>query len=361
MAQDPHFSMFYSAPLQLNPALTGVFDGSYRVSALYRSQWGEILKDESVAQFRTMAFAADFRIPVGKNSLGIGVSALNDKAAASEFGTTRGGLSASYMQSLDRWGQHYVVLGLQGDVISRTFSPEGLRMGAQWDGAAYNPIYGSIDPFLASASQSRTFFDVGAGLLYFYKGRDDKFTAYGGFSIQHINEPNESLAGSVVKLRMKYSAHAGVNIPVLPQIHILPKFLVQFQGQSLETIYGTDVRFIFDKFDPSGNAFRFGAMFRGVGGLNAANADGYNAESLIFLAGVDFKGFDLENEWSIADLELDLGHTLNAISIWMKLGKQYNAIISLPIGPNRIRLISSTENCLKSIPIPIKIQKIHRQ
>lgn len=293
-AQDPHLSMFYSAPLQLNPALTGVFNGNYRVSALYRSQWGEILKDESTAQFRTMTFAGDFRIPVGKNAIGIGVEALNDKAAASNYGTTRGGLALSYMQSLDRWGQHYLVVGLQGDVTNRSFSSENLRFGEQWDGAVYDPIYGSIDPFLAAASQSRMFFDAGAGLLYFFKGRDDKFTAYAGFSVQHINEPSESLIGdATVKLRRKYSGHGGVNIPVLPQIHILPKFLVQFQGQSLETIYGTDVRFIFDKFDPSGNAFRFGAMFRGVGGLTAQNTSGYNPESLIFLAGVDFKGIDL--------------------------------------------------------------------
>lgn len=303
-AQDPHLSMFYSAPLQLNPALTGVFNGNYRVSALYRSQWGEILKDEEAGptQFRTMTFAADFRIPVGKNSVGIGVEALNDVAGESSFGTTRGGLAISYMQSLDKWSQHFLVVGLQGDVINRTFSPQNLRLGAQWDGVEYNASHGPIDPYLAGASTSRLFFDASAGLLYFFKGRDNKTSAYVGFAVQHINEPNQSFQenGTNVKLFRKYVGHAGVNFPILPQVHLLPKLLVQFQGQSLETIYGLDVRFLFDKFDPSGNAFRLGAMFRGVGGITP-----YNPESLIFMAGVDFKGIDfgVAYDLNISDLK----------------------------------------------------------
>jgi len=304
-AQDPHLSMFYSAPLQLNPALTGVFNGNYRLSALYRSQWGEILKDESTSHFRTMTFAGDLRIPIGKNSVGIGLAMLNDKAAQSNFGTTRAGLSVSYMQSLDRWGQHYVVVGIQGDVINRTFNPDNLRFGEQWDGTQWDPVYGEEEPFVASANRNFLFFDAGAGLLYFFRGRDGIFTAYVGASVQHVNEPSESLVGDAsVKLRRKYSAHAGVNFPIAKQIHLLPKLLVQFQGQNLETIYGLDVRFLFDKFDPSGNAFRFGSMFRGVGGLNIKNEYGYNPESVIFMAGIDFNGFDFGVSYDLNVSEL---------------------------------------------------------
>ena len=305
-AQDPHLSMFYSAPLQLNPALTGVFNGNYRFSALYRSQWGEILKDENTSQFRTMTFAGDMRIPIGKNSIGVGLEVLNDKAAQSNFGTTRGGLAISYMQSLDRWSQHYIVVGIQGDIINRTFNPDNLRFGEQWDGSQYNPAYGSIEPYLLAANRNFLFYDATAGLLYFFRGRDGIFTAYLGGSVQHINEPSESLVADVtVKLRRKYSGHAGVNFPVAKQIHLLPKVLVQFQGQSMETIYGVDVRFIFDKFDPSGNAFRFGSMFRGVGGLTPKNTLGYNAESIIFLAGIDFNGFDFGISYDLNVSELN--------------------------------------------------------
>jgi hypothetical protein len=39
---DPHFSQYYVYPAWVNPALTGIFDGSYRVSGIYRNQWGNV-------------------------------------------------------------------------------------------------------------------------------------------------------------------------------------------------------------------------------------------------------------------------------------------------------------------------------
>ncbi|WP_449440199.1 type IX secretion system membrane protein PorP/SprF [Pedobacter steynii] len=39
---DPHFSQYYAHPLWLNPALTGVTDGEYRVSLNAKQQWGTI-------------------------------------------------------------------------------------------------------------------------------------------------------------------------------------------------------------------------------------------------------------------------------------------------------------------------------
>jgi hypothetical protein len=35
-AQDPHFDQYYNFASQLNPALVGNYDGSYRLAALYR-------------------------------------------------------------------------------------------------------------------------------------------------------------------------------------------------------------------------------------------------------------------------------------------------------------------------------------
>ncbi|MES1226414.1 MAG: type IX secretion system membrane protein PorP/SprF, partial [Bacteroidota bacterium] len=42
LAQDPNFSQFFASPLTLNPALTGKFDGVYRVAGNYRNQWPTI-------------------------------------------------------------------------------------------------------------------------------------------------------------------------------------------------------------------------------------------------------------------------------------------------------------------------------
>src|SRR5204862_4936964 len=42
--QDAHFSQWLNTPLTLNPAMTGVFNGKFRFSNDYRSQWSGITK-----------------------------------------------------------------------------------------------------------------------------------------------------------------------------------------------------------------------------------------------------------------------------------------------------------------------------
>jgi hypothetical protein len=38
-AQDIHYTMFDMAPLEMNPAQTGFFAGTFRVGGIYRTQW----------------------------------------------------------------------------------------------------------------------------------------------------------------------------------------------------------------------------------------------------------------------------------------------------------------------------------
>ncbi|MFM8373256.1 MAG: type IX secretion system membrane protein PorP/SprF, partial [Bacteroidota bacterium] len=42
-AQDPRFSQYYASPWNLNPAMTGLFNGSWRITGNYRDQWGSFL------------------------------------------------------------------------------------------------------------------------------------------------------------------------------------------------------------------------------------------------------------------------------------------------------------------------------
>src|SRR5215212_5024501 len=69
---DPHFSQYYVYPSWLNPALTGAFDGQYRISGIYRNQWGNVS-----SPFSTPGAAVDFT--TNKN-INIGGSVLSQKA-----------------------------------------------------------------------------------------------------------------------------------------------------------------------------------------------------------------------------------------------------------------------------------------
>ncbi|MEM6697047.1 MAG: type IX secretion system membrane protein PorP/SprF, partial [Bacteroidota bacterium] len=42
-AQDIHFSQIGYSPLNLNPALTGIFEGDMRFTGNYRQQWNPVV------------------------------------------------------------------------------------------------------------------------------------------------------------------------------------------------------------------------------------------------------------------------------------------------------------------------------
>src|SRR5919205_4044869 len=79
-AQDPNFSQFFASPLTLNPALTGKFDGVFRVAGNYRNQWPTINNAYTTA---TVSFDAG----IMKNRIsevdqfGVGIMGFTDKSA----------------------------------------------------------------------------------------------------------------------------------------------------------------------------------------------------------------------------------------------------------------------------------------
>ncbi len=91
-AQDPNFSQFFASPLSLNPALTGKFDGSFRVAGNYRNQWPTINN-----AFVTKTASIDFGILKNRladiDQLGVGVLAMTDRAGDGVLVTNFAGLS----------------------------------------------------------------------------------------------------------------------------------------------------------------------------------------------------------------------------------------------------------------------------
>ncbi|MEM8909741.1 MAG: type IX secretion system membrane protein PorP/SprF, partial [Bacteroidota bacterium] len=95
-AQDKHFTQFYSAPLTLNPALTGAFDGRYRVSAIYRDQWRGALDEPYV----TFASAIDVKFDLElsnryEDAVAIGLLFFSDRVNGIDFNTNQIALSGA--------------------------------------------------------------------------------------------------------------------------------------------------------------------------------------------------------------------------------------------------------------------------
>ena len=97
-AQDMQFSQFYASPMNLNPAMTGVFEGDFRAVVNYREQYNSIL---DIHPFRTISagFEKRFRI-VNSDYLSVGVTAMQDQSGVAGYGQYRGSLSTSYMKQV---------------------------------------------------------------------------------------------------------------------------------------------------------------------------------------------------------------------------------------------------------------------
>lgn len=287
-ASDPHFSQFYGAPLLLNPALTGAFDCNVRVGAIYRNQWGSILKDEVIPNYSTPSFYLDFRTNKGfmeGDAFGFGLTVMNDMVGQSKFMTNRFGLAIAYHKALDRRAEHMLTLGFKSEIWQRSIDYRGLQWGAQWNGNSYDEYRPSGEYLI---NNNFLFWDVSTGLLYTGKF-GERTNGYLGVAWDHINRPTESFLGDKnVKLPWRFVAHGGFRFPIKGRVDLQPKFIYMNQGVSHELNVGTDVRFAFEERDPDGNNFKIGAMFRVVGGDKKFGDKVLNPEAVIINAGVEF-------------------------------------------------------------------------
>ena len=76
---------------------------------------------------------------------------------------------------------------------------------------------------------------------------------------------------------------------------------------------------------------------------------------------IKYEGYELDEEWSIADVVLNSGYKKEA-KAWLLKGdnKERDAMVMVPIAKNRVRLVSSTPDSLAALPIKIDVKKVRR-
>lgn len=243
VGQDIHFSQFYMAPLQLNPAMTGIMNCSHRVMGNYRNQWASILRSNA---YNTYNVSYDQRIAVGRRDyLGVGANFYGDVAGSANFSTMKfqGSVSYSKQMSGTRTSGHYLVAGADLGIVQRGLDFSLLRWGTQHDGN------GGFDPTAPSYEETNftrgNFFypDLSAGLLWF-----SVFDAYNNFYIggafHHINRANVSFSEERSELMYsKFTIHAGGEFEITRRFGLVPGIVTFIQGPSLEINGGTSFKF----------------------------------------------------------------------------------------------------------------------
>jgi type IX secretion system PorP/SprF family membrane protein len=283
-AQDRHFSQFYASPLTLNPALTGSFEGKYRVGINYRSQWAGMLPQP----FKTSSLGADLRLNspwgAGRNSndkIGAGLLFVRDNIPVFDFSTTQVALSTAYHKALGWGSTQYLSLGFQMGLSQRNVIFNAHRFQDQWNG---------VDGFSLPSGERLPennfgYTDLSTGLNYTYSNDDKLFIV--GVGYHHFNRPNVAFVRSETiepqPLAPRYSLQLASTFPITRSGSIMfsPRVLTSLQGQHLAINAGANFRFRVD--NTYGTSLHLGAWFRPV-----RNVDGINLDALVIMSGIEY-------------------------------------------------------------------------
>ena len=297
VAQDSHYSQFYAAPLTLNPALTGAFEGRYRVSTIYRDQWRSVLEEP----IQSYSVAGDFRFSprkrrVVEDAVGLGLVFNNDRVGLVDFNTTQIGVSIAYHKSLGVNNDQFLSAGFQAGITQRSVNYGALHFQDQFDGFS-----GFTGPTLEELPANNfAYLDLNAGVNYSAK-LGKRSNLFAGVAYHHFSQPvvsfeREKEDGDLLYPRI--SAHISANLPIggrQSRVSFLPRLLVAKQGPHFETTVGGNFRTL---MGTSGNsAFHIGSWVRPVRSYKGTNLD----------AAVAMVGFEMNNVLLGLSYDLNLG------------------------------------------------------
>ena len=77
--------------------------------------------------------------------------------------------------------------------------------------------------------------------------------------------------------------------------------------------------------------------------------------------GIEYSGYELSETWSIADVELEEEIDASLFSLWVIDGTYRDIFVIAPLGPKRVRLVSSTPDSLQALPIELNIKNVRRE
>ncbi len=278
-SQDPNFSQFFVSPLTLNPALTGKFNGDFRVAGNYRDQWPEISR-----AFITSTISFD--APILRSQLseldtwGIGIMAMTDKSANGVLSGYFISITTAYHKGIDEDGLQQIGIGFQGTYSNKRLDGTKLNFLDELDqnGSWTIPSGEAIDNRMVNTS----YFDFGVGVLY--NGSTDGYNNfYLGASAYHLNKPKESFTGDVFyELSPRLTVNAGGAIPLADRTRtIYVSTLLSRQAGASNIVAGGAAGFLLNDDEENPMNFYAGAWAR----FNNVN------DAIIPYLGLEFGGF----------------------------------------------------------------------
>jgi type IX secretion system PorP/SprF family membrane protein len=285
-SQDIHWSQFQSSPLNLNPALSGFFNGDYRFVLNHRNQWKSVS-----TPYNTFSGSFDMvlnGLSSSRNRYSGGLLINSDKAGDSELGLLQTALSFGVLRALGQDSIHFISAGIQAGYVLRSINYSGLTFDEQYDGDTYDPSITNSENF---TGDNHGYVDIGAGISWLVRA-SDRFKAGAGISVQHINRPKDSFYDDASKIFPHIQADVKADFPLAGKLDLLPSVIYMTQGSFNELTGGTSLRIRINDLPGRTYAFYVGAWLRKSDAFIASAGMDYN--NLNVGVSYDFNTSDLE-------------------------------------------------------------------
>lgn len=285
-SQDPNFSQFFASPLTLNPAMTGKFDGLFRVAGNYRNQWPTINN-----AYVTKTASIDFgvmrnRIPE-VDQMGVGIMGFTDRAGDGVLVTNSIGLSLAYHKGLDENGYHQLGAGFQAGYTNKRLDITKVYFADELTPFGFIP--GTTGEVFSNKQINVSYVDVNAGVMY--NGSTNGYNNfYLGASMYHINRPKETFQGGEFLLNPRITIQAGGKIPVgsYHGLHLSGNF--SFQSNAKNMMLGGAFAYNVNNSDEDPTTFFLGGWTRLTSNTN---------DAIIPYVGLEFKSIHIGYTYDI--------------------------------------------------------------
>ena len=229
-AQDIHFTQFGAVPLTVNPAQTGLFQGSYRIQALYRTQWNSGVKNG----YQTPVINLD--VPINgfrkEDWIGLGADFYSDKAGTAVLSSQLIAIDAAYHFGLDKKSESAFSAGFKIGFAQRSVNRDALRFQDAIISGGQSADYTLIN------AAGKTFTDMAFGLNYRGVSGTKLKTIYNiGVSAEHLLGPSANYFepnSKVSELPRRYNIHASADVPLGNIFAVYPSAIIRYTSTQTE-------------------------------------------------------------------------------------------------------------------------------
>jgi type IX secretion system PorP/SprF family membrane protein len=257
-AQDIHFSQFYNAPVNINPALTGAFQGDTRYTANFRNQWRKV-------PVNYLTFAGTYDTKLRSNILKFGELSVGghfhyDSAGDSNFYNSQLAGLASLSKTIT--SKDRLSLGLSVGVTFLGFDYSDLRFNSQFDGEIFTPDLASGEGG-GNVNENMAYLDMNIGLNWRHEVKKSRSFFNVGMAAMHFNSPNVNFYNNRDEsLDIRVNVFINGAIELTRKLDLRARTLAQKKGPEQQFLVGLAGRYFIDPNLAKETSIELGVNYR---------------------------------------------------------------------------------------------------